>query len=200
MDQLEYDHTIFNAQQSEADKNLLVRFYPLPLRNDDKSLEAGRPIFDSTDMIEIRVRGNKDNVVVRPLREDDKMRFRDAWRAYKDNAKLIESGTPLSQWPLMSSAQVEELKFLGFFTIEQLVNASDSVVASVPMLAMLKNKAKTFLEFCKGAAPMEKLQEDLAAVSNEKEVLARQLKEAVARLEVLEQAAATVADKPAKSR
>lgn len=182
MDTLEYNHNDFNGQQAEQDKALLVKFFTMPLRNEEKSLAEGRPIFDDTDMIEIRVRGTKDNIVQRPVRPDDKQRFRDAWRAHQDGEKAVQSGTPLSQWPVMSTSQVEEMKYLGFFTVEQIAEASDSVVAKVTGLQTLKNKAKSFIEFSKGAAPLEQLQTKLTEASNETETLRRQLAETQAAL------------------
>jgi hypothetical protein len=173
--ELEYDHNVFDLRANEADKALLVRFFTSPIQSEAKSVEAGRPIFDDTEMIEIRVRGTKDNVVQRPVRQDDKVRFRDAYRAHKDGAKLLESGTPLSQWPVMSGSQVEELKYMGFVTVEQLAIASDSTVGGIPGLLTLKQKANAFLEFSKGAAPLEQLSKRVEESENEKQVLSRQV-------------------------
>jgi hypothetical protein len=182
METLEYNHADFNAQQAEQDKALLVKFFSTPLKNEEKSLEEGRPIFDDVDMIEIRVRGTKDNIVQRPVRPDDKVRFRGAWQAHQAGEKAVQSGTPLAQWPIMSSSQVEEMKYLGFVTVEQIAEANDGVVANINGLQGLKNKAKTFLEFSKGAAPLEKLQTQLAERDNVVETLQRQLAETQAAL------------------
>jgi len=177
METLEYNHADFNAAQAEQDRALLVKFFSTPLKNEEKSLVEGRPIFDDVDMIEIRVRGTKDNIVQRPVRSDDKQRFREAWRAHSEGEKAVQSGTPLAQWPIMSSSQVEEMKYLGFVTVEQIANANDSVVANISGLQGLKNKAKAFIEFSKGAAPIEQLQNKLEASTNEVETLRRQLAE-----------------------
>lgn len=185
MDTLEYNHNDFNAQQAEQDRALLVRFSTAPLKNDEKSLEEGRPIFDDTEMIEIRVRGTKDNVVVRPVRVDDKQRFREAYRAYQEGTKALSSGTPLAQWPVMSTSQVEEMRYLGFLTVEQIAEANDGVVANISGLQGLKNKAKAFIEFSKGAAPLEQLQKEVSEAKNVNETLARQLAETQAALAAL---------------
>ena len=182
MDTLEYNHADFNAQQAEQDKALLVKFFSSPLKNDEKSLEEGRPIFDDVDMIEIRVRGTKDNIVQRPVRPDDKVRFRDAWRHHQAGEQAAQSGTPLAQWPIMASSQVEEMKYLGFVTVEQIANASDSVVSGITGMQGLKNKAKAFIEFSKGAAPIEQLQAKLEESSNVVETLQRQLADTQAAL------------------
>ena len=185
MDTLEYNHTDFNTQQAEQDRALLVKFFSTPLKNDEKSLEEGRPIFDDVDMIEIRVRGTKDNIVQRPVRADDKSRFREAWKHHEAGEKAVQSGTPLSQWPLMASSQVEEMKYLGFVTVEQIANANDSVVANITGLQSLKNKARAFIEFSKGAAPLEQMQAKLAERDNAVETLQRQLSETQSALAAL---------------
>jgi uncharacterized coiled-coil protein SlyX len=182
METLEYNHNDFNAQQAEQDRALLVKFYTAPLKNEERTLEEGRPIFDDVDMIEIRVRGTKDNIVNRPVRADDKVRFREAWRHHQDGEKAVQSGTPLAQWPVMATSQVEEMKYLGFVTVEQIAEANDSVVSSITGLQTLKNKAKAFIEFSKGAAPIEKLQTQLADSANVVETLQRQLAETQAAL------------------
>ena len=186
METLEYNHNDFNAQQAEQDRTLLVKFFVAPLKNDEKSLAEGRPIFDDVDMIEIRVRGTKDNIVQRPVRPDDKVRFREAYRAHMDGNKAALTGTPLAQWPVMSTSQVEEMKYLGFTTVEQIADANDGVVASIPGLQGLKNKAKAFIEFSKGAAPIEQLSKEVADAKNENEVLKRQLAELATKFKALE--------------
>jgi len=182
METLEYNHNDFNAQQAEQDRALLVKFFSTPLRNEDKTLTEGRPIYDDVDMIEIRVRGTKDNIVQRPVRPDDKARFREAWRHHQDGEKAVQSGTPLAQWPAMSTSQVEEMKYLGFVTVEQIAEANDGVVSSITGLQGLKNKAKAFIEYSKGAAPIEQLQAKLDSSANETETLRRQLAETQAAL------------------
>lgn len=185
MEVLDHDYTVY-TEQAEADRNLLVKFYPMPIQNDDKSADAGRPIFDDVVMIEIRVRGNKDSVVLRPVRPDDKARFRDAWRHYEAGEGELNVGTPLKQWPALAASQVEELKYLGFRTVEQLAEASDAVVGRVPGMQTLKNKANAFMQLAKGVAPIEKMQKQLDEKSNELETTKRQLTEVAMRLAALE--------------
>ena len=161
LEQLDYDYNVFNPAQAQADSNLAVRFYMQPLQDFVKSEDAGRPIFVDPTMIEIRVRGDRNNIVQRPLREDDKKRFRDAWRNWEDGNKQVLTGTPLAQWPIMSASMVEEMRYFGFFTVEQLADANEGVLGRVPGMLSMKQKAQAFLEFSKGAAPLEKLQSAL---------------------------------------
>ncbi|TXH12210.1 MAG: hypothetical protein E6R03_13335, partial [Hyphomicrobiaceae bacterium] len=102
LDTIDYDISVFNANAREADKALAVRFYMEPLKDDQKSITEGRPIYADTEMIEIRVRGDRNNIVQRPARPDDQKRFPAAFKAFKDGVDGQATGTPLREWPVMS--------------------------------------------------------------------------------------------------
>ncbi len=200
MEQLDYDHEIFSSQQAEADKNLAVRFFSQALPDEAASVVEGRPIYKDTEMIEIRVRGDRNNIVCRPVRQGDERRFRGAFENYKRGNDALVSGTPLKEWPVMGNAMIEEMKYLGFTTVEQIAEANDGVCSRVPGLTHFKNKAKIFLEYAKGAAPLEQLSERVKALESQTEVdgrakthLSDQLTELQAKYNaLLEQVAAPV--------
>lgn len=174
METLDHDYTL-HAGSGKADEALAVKFYIAPIRNSFKSEEAGRPIYEDTEMIEIRVRGDRNNVVQRPVREEDKRRFRDQFRAYKDESFVLSEGTPLKEWPSASASMVEELKYLGFQTVEHVAEASDTACGRMPGLLSLKQKAAAYLELAKGGAPLEKMQSELDNVKSENAALQAQL-------------------------
>jgi hypothetical protein len=196
--EIDYDTNIFNPGSRDADKNLAVRFYTAPMQNEAKTLEAGRPIFDDTEMVEIRVRGDRNNVVQRPTREDDRRRFRDAYNEFKSGAAKLDSGTPLAQWPIMSQSMVEELRYFGFYTVEQLSKADDSACSKMNGLATMKAKALIYLEHAAGGSPIEKLQEDNVALKNRLEVADRNCAELATQLEKLTTKFETLAAKAGK--
>ncbi len=170
MEELDFDHTVFSPQQAESDKSLAVRFYMQALRDESKSIEEGRPIFVDTEMIEIRVRGDRNNIVIRPVREDDKRRFRQAYGDFKANKERTVDGTPLTEWPAMSASMAEELRYLGFYTVEQLAEANEAALSKVPGLLTMKNRAKLFLEFAKGISPIEQLQRTVESLMAQQQV------------------------------
>lgn len=170
METLEYDYAVFNPQQQEADKALAVRFFRSPQKDEGKSSKEGRPIFVDTDMIEIRVRGDRNNIIIKPVTDEIRARFRGAWEAFSRGQNSAVEGTPLAEWPSMGAAMAEELKFLGFVTVEQLAQANDAVCAKVPGLTGMKQKARVFLDFSKGAAPLEQLQARMEEMESQREV------------------------------
>ena len=171
MEALEYDHAIFNAQQAVQDATLFARFYIQPLRDDVASAKEGRPIYNDTEMVEIRVRGDRNNIVIKPVTDEHRRRFRqqyDDFKRFGENSQV--KGTPLKEWPIMSASMAEELKFFVFQTVEQVAEANDAVCSKMPGLTTMKNRAKIFLEFSKGAAPAERLQGEVEKLTNALEV------------------------------
>jgi hypothetical protein len=134
--------------EQAGDETLLVRFEMRPKQDQEKTEEEGRPIFTDTPYISIMQPGNKDSVVIRPASQMDKDRFPRHWEAFdKRQVNDHVEGTPLAEWPAMSRAQVEELRFMNVRTIEQLIGISDANSQGFMGLQQLKEKAKKYLEF-----------------------------------------------------
>lgn len=170
------DTAFYDQRRGDADKSLAVKFYLEPIQNEAKTLEEGRPIFEDQEMVELRVRGDRNNIVIRPVRPDDKKRFRNAYMAFKDEDQKLRSGTPLSQWPLMSRSFVEELKFLGFYTVEDVAEASELSLSKVNGLRNFQEKAKSFLEYASGGSPVTKLEARLDELQSSLEAALQQNK------------------------
>lgn len=185
MDTADFDVADFDPRAREADKALFVRFFTQPLKNEDKSTQEGRPIYDDSEMIEIRVRGEKDNIVLREARPDDRTRFSDAYKFFREGKSLSESGTPLSAWPIMSSAQVEELKYFKFYTVEDLAHAPEAALGRFPGLRGLRDRAVVFLEAAKGNAPLEKMNKELEDKQHQITAMQSQMEEMTKQLAVL---------------
>lgn len=196
---IDWDHNVYTSQ--EADKNLHVKFFLHPKQDDVKSADAGRPIFDELEFVEIRVRGDRINMVSRPAHDGDRQRFAGTYAAFKAGNAEQHSGTMLSAWPPMTRAMVEELKYFGFYTVEQLAQASDSVCSKFAGLTTWKQKAAAFLAMSAGSsAPLEKLTAKLGELSNEKEVADRNMKEMADTIKELQNQLAKMNSAPAAAR
>lgn len=183
IEELDFDYKVFTNR--EDDKALVVRFYMEALRNEEKSIAEGRPIYDDTEFVEIRVRGDRNNIVQRPARVDDQRRWPDAYKQFKTGEEGPLSGTPLKEWPSMTKSMLEELKHMGFQTVEQLAGASDTVCSKFGGLQSFKQKAILYLDFAKGAQPLDKLQKQVETMANEREVDQRNMKEALDQIRLL---------------
>lgn len=149
---LESDATNRNFSGAHnPDDALWVQFAQRPVQNNYRTQVEGRPIFEDQLWIEIRMPGGL-NIIERPAMEADKRRFLRAWQFYeqthgKDGAMV---GTPLSQWPLLRPAQIEELRALRFYSVEQVANASDEALQRMGMLAGMapssfRERARSYL-------------------------------------------------------
>ncbi|MEH7838012.1 hypothetical protein V7796_20365 [Rhizobium laguerreae] len=67
--------------------------------------------------------------------ENDKQRFSDAYKRFKEGAAAREqlTGTPLSQWPYLKPSQIKELEAVNIYTVEQLAALSDTVKQKIGM-------------------------------------------------------------------
>ena len=173
MDELDYD---YKAHARKDNEGLAVRFFMDAVQDESASVNAGRPIFRDTEMIEKRVRGNRNDIVIRPVNDNDKREFRDLYRQFKEDVEQTgQSGTPLEQWPPITKSLCLELKHMGFHTVEQLAGASDSVCGKMAGLQTFKQKAIAFLEVSKNSsAPIEQLSARVTDLVNQVETLMAQ--------------------------
>lgn len=135
-----------------------------------KSAEAGRPIFIEKEYVEIVVPGDKDNTICRPVRTNpipDARRFPRQYEAFKSGLEQSVVGTPLAQWPGITRAQVEELRYFKVSTVEQLADMPDTAAQNFAGLVALRQAAKVYLERAAGSAVDTKLQAALAEKDNQ---------------------------------
>jgi len=195
MPELDYDYTLHTT--NKGDENLFVEIYVGELKNDEKSLEEGRPIYDQVEMIRITVPGDRNNVVDRPLRPEDKSRFPRHYAAFKNNVAALVQGTPIALWRDGSKALAQELAFFNIHTVEQLAAAPDGNVSKISGLINLKQKAIEFVNEAK--APDGKI----TALQEQNESLQAQLEELKKQIAALapkpEAAVAPVAKAPAQA-
>lgn len=185
METYELDHNLF--QNNKGDDSLFVHFYMHFTQDETKSREAGRPIFQDTEFVKIFSPGDRSNVIDRPVRPSDTVRFPKQYAAFKNKENAQAIGTPIDQWPIISRAMAEELKYLGFQTVEQIASARDSVLGQHAGLRDLSSKAKAFIEISKGStAPIETMQAQLNDAQSQIKARDEALAAAMARLDALE--------------
>lgn len=153
------DHRDFESREA-ADNSVYVKFYTKPVMNEAKSDEAGRPIYDEREYVEIRTPGQQNNVVQRPVTDMDRQRFRKAYSKFKEGFEEQLVGTPLSEVSWLTRAQVEELFHLRVRTVEHLAELNDSVCSKYSGMYKLKQRAKQVIEEGTKNAPFAKLQSE----------------------------------------
>jgi hypothetical protein len=165
------------SDENNADARLQVRFYKRPVQQEAETLAAGRPIYKEFDFVHICVAGDTLTEIDTYVLNSHKTRFPIQWARYQNRIGLEEQdvvGTPVSEWPLVSKSQAEELRAMKFYTVESIANASDQQLQRMGMAAGMspyafRDKAKSFLNLATSAAEtdqrtqeIEKLRQELA--------------------------------------
>src|SRR5262245_17200254 len=174
------------TKESKGDDRLAVRFFLKPARDDVKSEAEGRMVFRDVEYIQIMVPGDRDNIIVRPAGEGDKRRFSKQYQDWKANERSEQVvGTPLELWGKLTLSQVEEFRYIGCRTVEQLAELRDDAMLRMPGAVDLKRKAQAFLQAQKDEAPMRMLQAELDkrdARDAERDVAMKALQDQLAQL------------------
>lgn len=117
------------------DSGLYVEFRMEDVYQEYASEQAGKPIYESVPFIRMYTPGDKTKVVDRKVEmkprgdiPSDPQRFPQQWAAFQAGAKAIQSGTPLAEWPKMSTTQVRELNAINVYTVEALAAISDAAL------------------------------------------------------------------------
>lgn len=99
----------------------------------------GIPKYKEIDTVSIRYPGG-DETVLR-VEERHKQEYPEQWKAYQDGKEQPIDGLPLSQWPVIPRAVVEELKYYSIRTVEQLRDLNDEAKRKIGPLVSWHKKA-----------------------------------------------------------
>lgn len=141
------------------------------------------------DFVEIMFPGDSRTVVNRQVKEEDKMRWPEQWRAYEAGEAFKVDGFPLEQWPEISSDEglIRDMNHKRIFTVEQLASVSDQNIGNLGLGAReLVSKAKAFVEVRKDSEAVTKYAAQYEQIKAENMLLKDQLATVLARLQSIE--------------
>lgn len=125
------------------DQFLSVEFYwaePIDKNKTDKaSSEAGKyvPIKMPREVyVRIQKPGDLLSVIETRVREDHKRRWPDRWKYFQIQEGLVNEDIPgwkLDEWDELQKDEKDRLKYLRFFTVEQIAAASDAQCQGIGM-------------------------------------------------------------------
>ncbi|MDE3021973.1 MAG: hypothetical protein KGI54_08945 [Pseudomonadota bacterium] len=137
--------------------NLTIRFYQDKLLMGFKSEQAGHPVYEDTDFVEITIPGDMNNVIVRPATDNDKRQHAALFSRYKEGLEPSVDGVPLEAWSRLTPASVANYKAMGVKTVEHVAGMSDQICNKVAMGAMAdRTAAKAYLSLAKDSALAQK--------------------------------------------
>ncbi len=158
MDQGEITRAYDGALGGAHKGDVIPMFRKEAVHNEYKSAEQGRPIFDMIDMIQIVIPGDPKTSVVRLVKEEDKIRFAEAYAQFKAGQEMALEGTPVDVWPRLTIAEVHQLKRAGFYTVEHVADCADSNLGRLGIGGLqLRELARGFLEAAKNGGNAERL-------------------------------------------
>ena len=163
------------SDENGADSRLQVRFYKRPVHQEQDSLAAGRPIFKEFDFVHICVAGDTLTEIDTYALANHKQRFPIQWANYQNRLGANDEevvGTPVSEWPIVSKSQAEELRAMKFHTVESIAGASDQQLQRMGMAAGMspyafRDKAKAFLNLATNAAETDKRESEISSLKEE---------------------------------
>lgn len=176
-----------------------LRFIERPSKNNFQSEKAGRPIFDTSLVVEVMVPGSRESTpefeVERTYCEEfglddagkrkverthNYTKYQAQIEAYKaQNGVGLIDGTPIAQWPAIDAGTVATLKAAGIRTVEMLAAVNDSSLQNLGMGGRtLRDQAIAYLQTrqfgvpsAQMAAEVTSLKEELERVTNERDQL-----------------------------
>jgi hypothetical protein len=157
-----------------------------------KSKEAGRPIYEDQEFVKILIPGDRNSSPVQPVNDEVKARWPKEYAAFTANQEAPLDGTPLSQWPPMKRAQVEEFRHFHVMTVEHLAAVNDSQLQHMPMGSRdLRKAAQVFLDAARnGTGPLMKLVAENTRMTDRIAANEATIADLAARLNQMEQASA----------
>ena len=145
MAQVDWDSIIHGQSQTKRRySGANVKFFNAYNENSQKSLAAGRPIFDEIPSISIQWPGGDETV--RRIEPRDIQEYPEKYAQFKAGSEPITDGTPLSEWPMINGSAIREFNYLGFKTVEQVAAANDDVKRKIGPLSKFVKLAKEWLD------------------------------------------------------
>ena len=186
MEQFDGDIAHFDNRYA-GDKGVHARFYVMPVKDDAASAEAGRPIFQDKEFVEIVAAGNQNNIIKRKATQEDRHRFHEQYSRFKAGSSDQMIGTPLSEVTWLTRSQVEELSYMNIRSLEALANLNDEACSRVAGLYDFKRRAAAHIEKAGQYAPVEALHRENEDLKNQLAALTETVKEQTALLKQLQE-------------
>lgn len=133
-----------NSQPKKRYSGANIKFFYSYNENREKSLKAGRPVYDEIPSISIQWPGMDETV--RRIEQKDIEEYPELYARFKAGSEPVLEGTPLAEWPMMSGSAMRELQYFGFKTVEQLAAATDETKRKLGPLSKLCKLAKEWLD------------------------------------------------------
>lgn len=161
--------------------SLHVEFYLKPERVGIDP-DSGMPRYEDREFVMIHYPGGKDRQSF-PVNDSHRRRWAEKYARFKLVGKDEITGMPCAQWPVATSGQVDLLRVLNIFSVEQLAECSDAAIERVGLGGReLREKAKNYLKAAKDGsfvasitAQIQEIKDDNLSLRDENRALKEEL-------------------------
>lgn len=160
-----FDVQAYQRGQNSPDKALLVTFEYVAEKKIDGTFE---------NVEYIRIWLGRNDEIVRKCTDQDRRRFADRYESFKKGEAQPPSGTPISQCPFATPANVSACKAERIFTLEQLVEIADERLQR-PALTNFKYQCIDFLKSVQRHGYLGELRAQIQRQEKEIEILRERL-------------------------
>jgi len=162
----------------DPDSMLHVEFYDFAAPDkwarevgDAKGIRDPKAVKPECPYVRISIPGNKDLTIEVPADGSHLKRFPKQWLHFQMQTGKIANaenvpGWQIDEWDELNPEQVRQLKFIRFFTVEQIAGASDAQIQGIGMGgAGLRTKAQNAIRAKQGQAVSEAVAERDAKIN-----------------------------------
>lgn len=169
-------------------KKTYAEFFIEPVKQEFKSTQAGRPIYEDELRVRILIPGDPRSIPVHVATDYHKRIYRDEYEAFLKNEDQISvSGTPLKEWAAMTRSLAMSYAAVNIATIEQLAEIDDQQLSQLgPGARDYRQKAIDHLEQSKDTAHAMKLGAELEQSKQDNAMLQEQIRELAKQIETLQ--------------
>lgn len=160
------------------DSQQVVIFYTKSVFNAAKSSQLKVRHYDNQNWIKIHPPGEKLNILDRPAKESDKVKYPRQWNLFLQNKTQVPEGTPIDLLFPNNPAIADNLKAFGVYTIQQCANLSAHAMDTIGMGGNdWKNMASQYLENAKSGSAFLEMKANLDRKDQEFKSLKRQFEQ-----------------------
>ena len=176
---------LMGTSQVRPDGKTIPQFFKMQERDEARTAALGTVKYLEIEMVRIFIPGDKHNVVERRVNDDIRARYPKQYDAWKKTEELAPDGTLIDNWPLLSRAQVFELKAANIFTLEQLGDVSDNALGNIGIGArQLRAHARAYLEAAQTGKVSSTIISENQALKDQVAMLVTQIGDLSKRLEL----------------
>jgi hypothetical protein len=173
-----YDSTFASVNEhggvdyTPHNKGVTPVFFVESVPHPAESEKAGRAIYVDLERVRIYVAGDAFSVAVKPVDDEVKARFEEAYAKWKAQKRQLITGTPLARWPLSTPSFIKEMEYLNIFSVDDLASVADVHLDRIADGRQWRDRAAAWLKSAadgataaRYAAENHRLREEVSSLS-----------------------------------